>query len=158
MLWRPSKFGRRKAVWCLPAPVAGLEAVKRWWISGMPPFGCCSVTLWWPGPLVWTQSSWLGEVRVGPSLYLNHLTKAVGKVYRTYFAPGDLILVCCTAPEGGGGICFWLSYQGLVVISLPRRRKNLFRGSGLCKRKEVPNEGAQSLRENFFLHKKLEQC
>lgn len=89
---------------------------------------------------------------------MNHLTKAVGKVYRTYFAPGDLILVCCTAPEGGGGICFWLSYQRLVVISLPRRRKNLFRGSGFCKRKEDPHEVAESLRENFSSIKKLEQC
>lgn len=50
------------------------------------------------------------------------------------------------------------SYQGLVIISLPSRRKNLLRGSGLCNRKEDPNEVAQLLREDFLLHKKLEHC
>lgn len=157
MLWRLSRFGKRKAVWCLPAHVAGLKAVKRWWIPEMPPFGCCSVIPWWPGPLVWTQSSWLGVVRVGPSLYLNHLIKAVGKMYRRYFCSwwfDPCVLYYSRRWEWD--LFLAESYQGLVIISLPSRRKNLFRGSGLCKRKEDPNEVAQSLRENFFLHKKLE--
>lgn len=111
MLWRPSRFSRRKAVWCFPAPVAGLEAVKRRWMPEMSPFGGCSVTPWWSGPLVWTQSSWLGVVRVGPSLYLNRLLNKScwENVQEVFFSPYDLIPACCTAPEGGGGICFWLS-------------------------------------------------
>lgn len=45
-----------------------------------------------------------------------------------------------------------------MIISLPSRRKDLDRGSGHCRKKEDPNEVAQSLREDFFLHEKLEQC
>lgn len=44
VLWSPSRFHGRKAFWCLPAPVAGLEAVERWWMPEMPPFGYCPVT------------------------------------------------------------------------------------------------------------------
>lgn len=160
VLWRPSRFGRRKAVWCRLAPVAGLEAVERWWIPEMPPFGCRSVTPRWPGAPVWAQSSWLGVVRVGLCLYFNQpLNKSCWKnVQEVFLLPGALIPACCTAPEGVGGICFWLSLtEAWWSFPFQAWRRNLLRGSGLCRRKEDPNEAVQSLREDVFLHKKLGQ-
>lgn len=38
------------------------------------------------------------------------------------FAPGALIPACCTAPQGGGEICFWLSLAE-AWCSFPSKQK-----------------------------------
>lgn len=143
-------FVKNISVWAVEAISLGPE---------MPPFGCCSVTPCWP--LAWTQSSWLGVVWVGLSLDLNRLlNKSCWKIVQEVFLLLALWFpVFCIAPEGGGGICFWLSLAE-VWWSLP------FQAEGrIClevldsiEEKKIPVKWLSHLGKIFSSEKKLEQC